>query len=99
MSLSPSPPAPARSTSLPPQQAPLPPVPDNQELKQGYFQGEDGVQLFYRIVGSGKDTLVFVHGGPIGIEDAALDYEVIAERGYTFISYDERGCGRVDKRY
>lgn len=96
MSLSPSPPAPALSTSLPPQQAPLPPTPDKQELKQGYFQGEDGVQLFYRIVGSGKDTLVFVHGGPIGIEDAALDYEVIAERGYTFISYDERGCGRSE---
>jgi proline iminopeptidase len=96
MSLSPSPPSQALTTSLPPQQAPLPPAPNKQELKQGYFQGEDGVQLFYRIVGSGKDTLVFVHGGPIGIEDAALDYEIIAERGYTFISYDERGCGRSE---
>lgn len=96
MSLSPSPPSPALSASLPPQQAPLPPAPGKQELKQGYFQGEDGVQLFYRIVGSGKDTLVFVHGGPIGMEDAALDFEVIAERGYTFISYDERGCGRSE---
>jgi proline iminopeptidase len=96
MSLSPSPPSQALSTSLPPQRAPLPPAPDKLELKQGYFQGEDGVQLFYRIVGTGKDTLVFVHGGPIGIEDAALDFEIIAERGYTFISYDERSCGRSE---
>lgn len=84
------------STSLPPQQAPLPPAPRKLTLKQGYFPGEDGVQLFYRIVGSGKDTIVFVHGGPIGIEDGALDMEVLAERGYTFMSFDQRGSARSE---
>lgn len=96
MTLSPTPPLNALTTSLPPQQAPLPPAPNGLELKQGYFQGEDGVQLFYRIVGSGKDTIVFEHGGPIGIEDCALDIEVISKRGYTFICNDERGGGRSE---
>ncbi|GAA4402586.1 hypothetical protein GCM10023187_17810 [Nibrella viscosa] len=81
---------------MPPQQAPLPPAPGKLQLKQGYFPGKDGVQLFYRIVGSGKDTIVFVHGGPIGIEDGALDMEVIAERGYTFIAFDQRGVARSE---
>lgn len=96
MELSPLPPAAALSSSLPPQQAPLPPAPNGLVLKQGYFSGQEGVQLFYRMVGSGKDTLVFVHGGPIGIEDAALDLERIAERGYTFICFDERGGARSE---
>jgi proline iminopeptidase len=97
MKMSPPPPPPALSTSLPPQQAPLPPAPAKLSLKQGYFKGEDGVQLFYRVVGSGKDTIVFVHGGPgLGINDGGLDIELLALKGYTFIEYDQRGGARSE---
>ncbi len=95
--LSPKPPPPGLSTSLPPQQSMLPPAPNNLRLEQGYFQANDGVQLFYRMVGSGKDTIVFIHGGPgVGIHDGALDIELLANKGYTFIEYDQRGCGRSE---
>ena len=95
--LSPQPPPPGLSTSLPPQQSVLPPAPNNLKLEQGYFQAKDGVQLFYRMVGSGKDTIVFIHGGPgVGIHDGAMDIEVLANKGYTFIEYDQRGCGRSE---
>jgi len=97
MVMSPKPPLPALTTSLPPQQTPLPSGPSGVPLKQGYFQGKDGVQLFYRMVGKGKDTIVFVHGGPgLGIEDGALDIELLAMRGYTFIEYDQRGGARSE---
>jgi proline iminopeptidase len=95
--MSPKPPPPALSTSLAPQPAPLPPAPGKLPLKQGYFPGEDGVQLFYRMVGSGKDTIVFIHGGPgVGIDDGGLDLEVLASKGYTFIQYDQRGGARSE---
>lgn len=95
--LSPKPPPPGLSTSLPPQQSMLPPAPNNLKLEQGYFQATDGVQLFYRMVGSGKDTIVFIHGGPgVGIHDGAMDIELLANKGYTFIEYDQRGCGRSE---
>lgn len=96
-SLSPKPPPPALATSLPPQQSMLPPAPENLPLQQGYLQGKDGVQLFYRMVGGGKDTLVFVHGGPgLSMEDGTLDIEMLAKKGYTFIGYDQRGGGRSE---
>ena len=95
--LSPKPPSPSLSTSLPPQQALLPAAPFGLPLKQGYFQGKDAVQLFYRVVGKGKDTIVFVHGGPgAGMEDGGLDLELIAAKGYTFIEYDQRGGARSE---
>lgn len=95
--MSPNTPLPAFSTSLPPQQAPLPPAPLHLSLKQGYYQGKDGVQLFYRIIGSGKDTIVFVHGGPgLSMDDGALNIEMLAKKGYTFIAYDQRGSGRSE---
>lgn len=95
--LSPKPPAPALSTSLPPQQSMLPAAPGNLKIKQGYYRGKDSVQLFYRIVGSGKDTVVFVHGGPgLSMEDGALNIEMLAKKGYTFIAYDQRGGGRSE---
>ena len=95
--MSPQPPPPALSTSLPPQQSSLPPAPSGLALKQGYFQGKDGVQLFYRMVGDGKDTVVWLHGGPgLNIGNGALENEILAGRGYTFVSYDQRSGGRSE---
>jgi len=97
MVMSPKPPSVGLSTSLPPQPALLPPSPKGQPLKQGYFKGKDAVQLFYRVVGKGKDTIVFVHGGPGGgMDDGGLDIEFLAEKGYTFIEYDQRGGARSE---
>ncbi|MEM9528801.1 MAG: alpha/beta hydrolase, partial [Bacteroidota bacterium] len=95
--MSPPPPPPTLSSSLAPQPALLPEAPSGLALKQGYFEGKDGVQLFFRMVGSGKDTLVFVHGGPgLGVDDGALDIELIANKNYTFLAYDQRGGGRSE---
>lgn len=96
MELSPTPPKQALPNSLPPQQAWLPPSPGHLPLSQGYLPGQNGVQLFYRVVGSGKDTVLFLHGGPTGMEAGALDLEPLAEKGYTFISFDQRGGGRSE---
>jgi proline iminopeptidase len=63
---------------------------------EGYLTAADGVRLFYRIVGSGPETLVVVHGGP-GNSMASLlpDLEPLAQ-GRTVIYYDQRGNGRSD---
>jgi proline iminopeptidase len=60
-----------------------------------FVPGADGARLFCRIVGSGNEPIVFVHGGPgLGIEDGGLDLEQIAANGFRFIECDERGGGR-----
>jgi len=56
--------------------------------------GGEGVRLFYRMVGSGGDTIVVIHGGPgFNMEYFALDLEPLAER-HTLLFYDQRGTGR-----
>jgi len=95
--MSPKPPPAALSSSLSPQQTLLPPAPEGQPMKQGYLKGKDGVQLFYRVIGKGNDTIVFVHGGPGGgMDDGGLDLEFLANKGYTFIEYDQRGGARSE---
>jgi len=97
MIMSPNPPPAGLSTSLPPQPALLPPPPPGQPLRQGYFKGKEDVQIFYRMVGKGKDTVVFVHGGPGGgMDDGGLNLEFLSQKGYTFIEYDQRGGARSE---
>ena len=65
-------------------------------VSEGYFRGADGVRLFYRKVGTGKSTVVFLHGGPgLGINDGGYDMEPLA-RGRTLLMYDQRGSGRSE---
>lgn len=65
-------------------------------VTEGYFQGADGVRLFYRKVGSGKKTVVFLHGGPgLGIGDGGYDIEPLA-RGRVLLMFDQRGSGRSE---
>ena len=64
---------------------------------EGYFPGADNVRLFYRMVGTGKKTIVFLHGGPgMGLEDGALDLEAVAADGFRFIELNERGGGHSE---
>lgn len=69
----------------------------NLPVKEGYFLGADNARLFYRVVGNGSKTIVFVHGGPgLGIDDGGYDLESIAARGFRFIMYNQRGGGRSE---
>jgi proline iminopeptidase len=63
-------------------------------VTEGYFSGADGVRLFYRKVGTGKDIYVLLHGGPGGnINSAWPDLEPLAKH-HTILIYDQRGGGR-----
>ena len=69
----------------------------NLPVKEGYFSGADNARLFYRVVGKGSKTIVFVHGGPgLGIDDGGYDLEAIAANGFRFIMYNQRGGGRSE---
>ncbi|HET6889472.1 MAG TPA: alpha/beta hydrolase [Pyrinomonadaceae bacterium] len=65
-------------------------------VTEGYFPGADGVKLFYRKLGSGPQTVVFLHGGPgLGIADGGSEMEVLA-RDRVLYMYDQRGSGRSE---
>jgi proline iminopeptidase len=53
-----------------------------------------GVSLFVESLGSGKDTLVLLHGGP-GLTAANVlpDFAALGDQ-FTVVSYDQRGAGR-----
>lgn len=62
-------------------------------VEEGYFTGADGVRLFYRKVGSGKQTVVYLHGGPgANFRGQNEEIEPLA-KGRTIIFYDQRGSG------
>lgn len=65
-------------------------------VEQGYFTGADGVRLFYRKLGGGRDFVVFLHGGPgLSMGDGGYAMRPLGER-HTLILYDQRGGGRSD---
>ena len=67
-----------------------------QRPTEGYIVTPDKVRLFYKIVGSGAETLVMVHGGPgNSLESIRPDMEPLA-KGRRLIYYDQRGNGRSD---
>jgi len=67
-----------------------------QEPAEGFIVTPDKVKIFYRIVGSGTDTLVMVHGGPgNSLESIRADMEPLA-KGRRVIYYDQRGQGRSE---
>jgi proline iminopeptidase len=52
------------------------------------------VRLFYRIFGTGRDTIVVLHGGPgFSMGYIAPDLEPVAAR-HVLLFYDQRGTGR-----
>lgn len=62
--------------------------------REGFVAGADGVRLYYRIAGSGPDTVVALHGGPgVGHQVLAPDLGPLEAR-HTVIYYDQRGGGR-----
>ncbi|HET7585213.1 MAG TPA: alpha/beta hydrolase [Gemmatimonadaceae bacterium] len=62
--------------------------------QEGYVVTQDSMRLFYRVVGSGPDTIIAIHGGPgVNMESIAADFAPLAAR-HTVIFYDQRGTGR-----
>ena len=60
----------------------------------GYVVAGSGVRLFYRTAGTGRDTLVVLHGGPgFTMSYLADDLEPLAAR-HVLLFYDQRGTGR-----
>ena len=67
-----------------------------QSPREGFILTTDGIHLFYKIVGSGTETLVVVHGGPgNSLTSIEPDLEPLA-KNRTVIYYDQRGGGRSD---
>jgi len=64
-------------------------------LEEGWVQAADGVELYFRVVGSGRDTIVVLHGGAMGLslDYLAPDLEPLAG-AHTLVFYDQRGAGR-----
>ena len=63
--------------------------------EEGHFTAADGVRLFYRKLGSGKDVVVMLHGGPGGTMKNGEEMAPLA-KGRTLIFYDQRGGGRSE---
>jgi proline iminopeptidase len=62
--------------------------------REGFVASADGVRLYYRVAGSGPDTIVVINGGPgVGHEVLAPDV-VPLEARHTVVFYDQRGGGR-----
>ena len=69
-------------------------TPDSLPRWEGFVTTPDSIRLFTRLVGSGPDTLVILHGGPGFTQDYfAADLEPLAAR-HTLLFYDQRGAGR-----
>jgi pimeloyl-ACP methyl ester carboxylesterase len=64
-----------------------------QGVEEGYFTGADNNCLFYRKLGSGSPVVVYLHGGPININNAGYDIDRLA-KGRTLIMFDMRSGGR-----
>jgi proline iminopeptidase len=78
------------STALAPAPATTPAL-----ATEGQVPG-DGAALFYRMVGSGPDVLVMIHGGP-GMDMGYMlaDFHPL-EQHHRLLFYDQRGGGRSE---
>lgn len=62
--------------------------------REGFITTPDSAQLFYRVIGSARDTIIAIHGGPgVDLESIYGDFVPLAKR-HTVIFYDQRGAGR-----
>ena len=78
----------ARTADPAPALAARPPV------NEGHLDAGNGVRIAYRIVGTGRDTLIVIHGGPgLTMDYLAADFEPLARRR-ALVFYDQRGTGR-----
>ena len=62
--------------------------------KKGFIDAGNGVTLYYRIIGSGSEPVVLIHGGPGLTSDYLADDLAPMERNHSLLVYDQRGIGR-----
>jgi proline iminopeptidase len=62
--------------------------------REGFVVTPDSASLYYRVIGSGADTIVAIHGGPgVDLESIAGDFAPLGDR-HVVIFYDQRGTGK-----
>ena len=64
-------------------------------VEEGHFTGADGVRLFFRRVGSGTETAVYLHGGPWNMNDGGYELDELAVNR-SLIAFDQRSGGRSE---
>jgi len=65
-----------------------------QKANEGYIASTDSIRLFYRVVGTGRDTVIAIHGGPgVDLESIYGDFTPLIDH-HVVIFYDQRGAGR-----
>jgi len=64
------------------------------DATEGYVEAGGGARLFYRLLGSGPDTLLMIHGGPGLTMDYFLDDLAPLAEHHALLFYDQRGTGR-----
>ena len=64
--------------------------------KEGFLTGAYGAKLFYKVAGTGTDTVVVLHGGPgAGMHSIMPSVSPLA-RNHILIFYDQRGGGKSE---
>ena len=75
--------------ALPAGASPAPP----DAVREGFLAGDEGVRLFFRRVGAGRNVVVYLHGGPgSNFRGNGTEMDALA-RGRTLVMYDQRGSG------
>lgn len=64
------------------------------ESNNGFVTTDEGIELYYQMMGNGKDTLVVVHGGPGAGMHMVIPMMQPLTESFTLIFYDQRGGGR-----
>ena len=71
------------------------PVSEPLVVEEGYFPGADSLQLFYRLVGQGAETAVYLHGGPLNMNDGGYEIEPLAQER-RLLMFDQRSGGKSE---
>src|SRR5262247_301218 len=72
------------------------PPPDMPPARGGNLSVAPGVSLHYRVIGSGADTVIVLHGGPELQSSYLLNVLDPLARGRTLFYYDQRGRGQSE---
>ena len=62
--------------------------------KEGYVDAGSGVRLFYRLLGTGGEPVILIHGGPDLTRDYLADDMAPMARNRSICIYDQRGIGK-----